>query len=213
MYWMARLAGLPAVMRGMHEDHMDADPFAVFERWYALARRVRLPMPHAMTLSTVSAEGEPAGRVVLLKRADRSGFVFYTNYESAKAREMASTSRAALTFYWPGLERQVRINGVVSRVEPELSDAYFQSRPRGSQLGAWASRQSEPVPDRATLQRAFEEVRTKHAGGPVPRPPFWGGYRVTPSRMEFWQGRAFRLHDRFLYVLHDGGWQRQRLSP
>lgn len=213
MYWIARLAGLPAIWNGIDQKDLDPDPFNQFDAWYRLARRVRLPMPNAMTLSTVSPDGQPAGRVVLLKQADKSGFVFYTNYQSNKARDLAINPKAALTFYWPGLERQVRLAGRVEEAEEAESDAYFASRPRGSRLGAWASRQSQPVPDRRTLEAAYAEQEKIYTHVEVPRPPFWGGYRLVPERMEFWQGRAFRLHDRFLYEHDQGEWHCGRLSP
>ena len=213
MFWIARLAGLPALWRGIDQKDLDADPIRQFDAWYRMARRVRLPMPNAMVLSTVSPHGQPTGRVVLLKRADARGFVFYTNYESNKARDLAANPSAALTFYWQGLERQVRLSGTVEKVEDAESDAYFASRPRGSRLGAWASRQSQPVPDRDALEAAFQAQKERHADEEVPRPPFWGGYRLVPNRMEFWQGRAFRLHDRFLYERAENGWRCGRLSP
>lgn len=213
MHWIARLAGLPALWNGIDKKDLHPNPFKQFDAWYRLARRVRLPMPNAMTLSTVSPDGQPAGRVVLLKQADARGFVFYTNYESNKARDLAANPKAALTFYWPGLERQVRLAGRVEKADEAESDAYFASRPRGSRLGAWASRQSHPVPDRHTLEAAYEEQEKMHAGNKVPRPPFWGGYRLIPDRMEFWQGRAYRLHDRFVYEHDKGGWRLSRLSP
>ena len=191
---------------------LPADPFALFDAWFEAARASGTPEPNAMTLSTVSAEGAPSARVVLLKGVDR-GFVFYTNRESRKGRELDAAGVAALTFWWPPLERQVRIEGTAERIADAASDAYFQSRPRGSRLGAWASPQSEAIPDRSVLDARLAEATERFADGDVERPPFWGGYRVVPSAVEFWQGRPSRLHDRFLYRREGDAWTVGRLAP
>ena len=191
---------------------LPADPFALFDAWFEAARASGTPEPNAMTLSTVSAEGAPSARVVLLKGVDR-GFVFYTNRESRKGRELDAAGVAALTFWWPPLERQVRIEGTAERIADAASDAYFRSRPRGSRLGAWASPQSEAIPDRSVLDARLAEATERFADGDVERPPFWGGYRVVPSAVEFWQGRPSRLHDRFLYRREGDAWTVGRLAP
>ena len=191
---------------------LPADPFALFDAWFEAARASGTPEPNAMTLSTVSAEGAPSARVVLLKGVDH-GFVFYTNRESRKGRELDAAGVAALTFWWPPLERQVRVEGAAERIADAASDAYFQSRPRGSRLGAWASPQSEAIPDRSVLDARLAEATERFADGDVERPPFWGGYRVVPSAVEFWQGRPSRLHDRFLYRREGDAWTVGRLAP
>jgi pyridoxamine 5'-phosphate oxidase len=213
MYWLARVVGLRGVLRGLHEEDLDPEPMAQFQRWYATARRLRLPLPNAMTLATATPDGHPSTRFVLLKQADQDGVVFYTNYLSRKARELDRNPRAALVLYWPGLERQVRFEGTVERTSPAQSDAYFASRARSSQLGAWASRQSEHAPGRDALTQAMAQAAETYAGRPVPRPPHWGGYRLKPDIVEFWQGRAARLHDRFAYEHVDGQWRLTRLFP
>ena len=191
-----------------------ADPLAQFELWLQQAITGEIPEPNAMTLATVSATGRPAARVVLLKGVSQGGFVLYTNYLSRKGRELEQTPWASLVFLWQQLERQVRVEGRVEKVSDEESDAYFQSRPRSSQIGAWASDQSEPIGDRFALAVREREFVEQFGDGPIPRPPHWGGYRVVADRVEFWQGRTSRLHDRLAYSLNvDGSWSRQRLSP
>jgi len=189
------------------------DPFALFGTWYDEANRSSLPMPHAMSLSTVRADGSPASRMVLLSSFDARGFVFHTNYGSAKGGEIAACPRAALLFWWESLNRQVRIEGAVEKTVPEESDVYFAGRPRGAQISAWASDQSRVLPFRETLEAQVREIEARHQGGPVPRPPRWGGYRVIPHAFEFWTGRENRLHDRLRYDRTAEGWATTQLNP
>jgi pyridoxamine 5'-phosphate oxidase len=191
------------------------DPFTQFHQWFDEVLQSKLPEPNAMHLSTVSADGRPSGRIVLLKGLDEQGFVFYTNYESRKGKDMAHNSWVSLTFFWPELERQVRIEGKVNFTSGSQSDEYYHSRPRGSQLGAWASPQSQVIPDRTILEENLTSVEEKFKTFPeIPRPPHWGGYCVIPEAVEFWQGRPSRLHDRIRYIKQvDGNWQKQRLAP
>ncbi|MFW6335577.1 MAG: pyridoxamine 5'-phosphate oxidase [Phycisphaeraceae bacterium] len=182
----------------LESDALD-DPVEMFARWFEQAKEAGVYEPNAMTLATASSTGEPASRIVLLKGFDANGFVFFTNYESDKAAHLRDNPRASLTFYWDRLHRQVRIGGPVARVSREETEAYFRSRPRGSQLGAWVSAQSRVIPDREELDRRYAELDTRYEGQPVPVPPHWGGYRVTPDSLEFWQGRTSRLHDRLRY--------------
>jgi pyridoxamine 5'-phosphate oxidase len=198
--------------RGLRKADLLPDPLAQFTRWFDEARPTLLE-PNAMTLATGDAAGQPAARTVLLKGIDRRGLTFYTNLDSRKARELAANAKAALLFWWPPHARQVRFEGAIEPVEAAEADAYFATRPRGSQIGAWASAQSSVLADRAALEAAEQEVAERFAGGPVPRPPFWGGYRLVPQRVEFWQGRSNRLHDRLRYTRVAGGWQIERLAP
>ena len=192
------------------EHTASADPFEQFARWFADAKN--LPEPTAMALTTC-ASGKPSSRMVLLKEHDARGFVFYTNYGSRKGREMEQNPDVALLFFWPTLERQIRIEGRASKTSREDSAAYFRTRPRGAQIGAWASEQSAPV-TRADLERQVAELEAEYAGGrEIPVPPFWGGYRVEPDAFEMWQGRPHRLHDRLLYTRDGSSWRIQRLSP
>jgi pyridoxamine 5'-phosphate oxidase len=218
----------------LDRSHLQADPLAQFQRWFSDAAHTGSRWRHigialyklgqsllgrapadvnAMTLATVDAQGRPSTRTVLLKGADERGFIFFTNYESRKGRELEANPNAALTFYWPDLERQVCVAGTVAKISREESGAYFKSRPRGSRLGAWASNQSTPVPDRAALEKMWRDAEA-HFREDIPLPPFWGGFVLRPERIEFWQGRASRMHDRFSYTRQpDGSWKLERLSP
>jgi pyridoxamine 5'-phosphate oxidase len=198
---------------GLRESDADRDPIEQFRRWFDEALAADLHEPNAMTLATSTPDGRPSARIVLLKGFDERGFVFYTNYEGRKGEELAANPRAALVLYWGELERQVRIEGGVSRVPGEESDAYFEGRPRGSQLGAWASEQSRPARDRGVLEERLRELEAEYGDREVPRPPFWGGYRVEPEVIEFWQGRENRLHDRLRYRRSDEDWKVERLQP
>lgn len=200
--------------RALSEDEAHADAMRQFGLWFDEALETQLLDVNAVTLATSSSAGEPAARTVLLKGFDENGFVFYSNYESAKGRELEENPRACLLFFWAELERQVRINGSVTRTAREESEAYFLSRPLESQIGAWASAQSRPVPTRASLEERYATLLANYAAGNIPVPHYWGGYRVKPERIEFWQGRKSRLHDRLLYTLQDDGtWARTRLAP
>ena len=197
---------------GLSESDADRDPVRQFERWFEDVLRAKLPLPNAMTLATVSRDGAPAARVVLLKGIERGGFVFYTNYRSRKAREMDALPKASLVFMWSDLERQVRIAGTVEKVDPADSDAYFVTRPVGARLSAWASEQSDTVASRKVLEEAMANAKARFGDSP-PRPSHWGGYRVMPTEIEFWQGRADRLHDRLLYRKAGNDWKIERLAP
>ena len=202
------------LLRTLHERDADPDPIRQFARWFEQARRTTSGEVNAMTLATATPDGIPSARVVLLKEFDERGFVFYTNYESQKGRELAQNPRAALVFYWPDLERQVRVGGTVERVSREESERYFGSRPFASRIGALASRQSEVLPGRAELEARVRDLSLEYKGRDVPLPPTWGGYRLVPSSLEFWQGRPSRLHDRLRYTrAANGTWTIDRLSP
>jgi len=199
---------------GVKESDLDPNPFKQFDRWFQQALAAGLPEPNAMTLATATLDGKPSARIVLLKGFDERGFVFFTNYESQKGRELATNPQAALVCYWIELERQVRVSGRVSQVSSEESETYFRSRPLGSQLGAWASQQSEVVGGRKILEDRLEQLTQEYHTKPVPLPPNWGGYRVAPETIEFWQGRANRLHDRLRYTVQSSSqWLIERLSP
>ena len=199
--------------RGLRKADLCADPLEQFTRWFDEARNAPILEPNAMSLATVDAAGQPAARTVLLKGIDRRGLAFYTNLDSRKARELAANPKAALLFWWPPHARQVRFEGAIEPVEDAEADAYFATRPRGSQIGAWASAQSSVIADRAALEAAERQVAERFAGGAMPRPPFWGGYRLVPARVEFWQGRSNRLHDRLRYTRRGEGWELERLAP
>jgi pyridoxamine 5'-phosphate oxidase len=199
----------------LRESDVDADPFRQFRRWFAEVTAVGVPQPEAMALATATPDGRPSARMVLLRHFDERGFVFFTNYESRKGQELLANPRAALVLYWEPVDRQVRVEGSVEKVSAAESDAYFAGRPRGSQLGAWASPQSQVLPGREALEKRVGEVETSHEGNDkVPRPPFWGGFRVVPTVIEIWQGQPDRLHDRLCYRRHaDGSWRLERLAP
>jgi pyridoxamine 5'-phosphate oxidase len=199
--------------RPFDETNADPDPFRQFHAWFAEAEAAGLYQPDAMTLATATPEGRPSARLVLLRGIDQRGFTFFTNYDSRKARELATNPWAALVLFWATLHRQVRVEGRVEVVSAAESDAYFQTRPRGSQLGAWASPQSEVIDGRGGLEQRVEELTRRFEGQPVPRPPRWGGYRVVPDTIEFWQGRENRLHDRLCYRRRPDGWEIVRLAP
>ena len=189
------------------------DPLAQFALWYEEAQQSTVALPHAMVLATADAQGRPSARMVLLKECDQRGFVFYTNSNSHKGRDLSQNPRAALVFHWEPLRKQVRVEGAVERVSSEEADAYFATRPRGSQLGAWASPQSESIPDRTALERETDQLEAHYAERDVPRPPHWNGFRVCPDTLEFWVDRASRLHDRFEYRRSPQGWQIRQLAP
>jgi pyridoxamine 5'-phosphate oxidase len=199
-------------LKSLSELEVNNNPFSQFSSWWDEAVQSEIDEVNAMTLSTITNEGRPSSRIVLLKGFDAKGFVFFSNYNSSKAQHISSNSHVSLLFFWKELERQIRIDGVCSKVSAEESDAYFHSRPIGSRLGAWASPQSEKIKDREVLVQRLASV-TQEFGLDVPRPPHWGGYQVVPTRIEFWQGRSNRLHDRILYEQQELSWQISRLAP
>jgi pyridoxamine 5'-phosphate oxidase len=198
---------------GLSETDAGSDPFQLFHRWFEDARAGLLSEPNAMTLATVAEDRKPSARAVLLKGLDERGFTFFTNYDSRKGRELEANPFAALVFLWQQLERQVRIEGVVEKVTAKESDDYFVNRPLGSRLGAWASRQSDVISGREYLEAQHAALMAKYPDGNVPRPEFWGGYRLIPDMIEFWQGRPSRLHDRIRFRKSPDGWIKERLSP
>lgn len=199
--------------RGITKLTAGEDPIALFQEWYDEAKRSGILLPESMCVATATPDGAPSARMMLLKGVDERGFVFYTNYESRKGEELAENPTAALVFHWPILERQVRVEGPVDKLPTEESESYFRCRPRGSRIGAWASDQSRPLADREILERRFAEYDEEYPGGEVPLPPFWGGYRLEPHRIEFWQGRINRLHDRLRYEWDGETWRVERLYP
>jgi pyridoxamine 5'-phosphate oxidase len=199
-------------LKSLSELEVNNNPFSQFSSWWDEAVQSEIDEVNAMTLSTITNEGRPSSRIVLLKGFDAKGFVFFSNYNSSKAQQISSNSHVSLLFFWKELERQIRIDGVCCKVSAEESDAYFHSRPIGSRLGAWASPQSEKIKDREVLVQRLASV-TQEFGLEVPRPPHWGGYQVVPTRIEFWQGRSNRLHDRILYEQQELSWQISRLAP
>jgi len=199
--------------QGLDEKTIDRDPIKQFQTWLSDAFVAKLPLPEAMTLATSTPDGKPSARMVLLKQVDHEGFVFYTNYNSAKSRQLDANPYAALVFYWAQLDRQVRVEGSISKTSAEESEAYFATRPRESQIGAWASEQSEAIASRAVLEERAVELEKEYADREVDRPEHWGGYRVKPERIEFWKSRIGRLHDRILYQREGDSWSITRLAP
>lgn len=200
-------------LAGLAEKDLARDPFRQFEKWFQEAEAAKLPEPNAMLVATATREGRPSARTVLLKGLDGRGFVFFTNYESRKGRELEMNPRATAVFPWIALERQVIIEGTMTRVAREESEAYFHSRPRASQLAAWGPQQSSIIPGRAQLEESFKAVERRYEGQEVPLPPHWGGWRLSPETVEFWQGRRSRLHDRLRYRRGNDGWTVERLAP
>jgi pyridoxamine 5'-phosphate oxidase len=201
------------VQGGLRRADLAADPLDQFERWLAQAINAKIPDPTAMTLATVNGQGEPSQRIVLLKHTDAQGLVFFTNYGSRKAADLAVNDRVSVHFPWHFMERQVKINGLAAKISVVETARYFLSRPRESQLAAWASAQSHPISSRQLLEMQYAQMKAKFAAGQIPTPDFWGGYRITPYRYEFWQGGSHRLHDRFVYEREADGWCIQRLAP
>ncbi len=210
---IARVLSIRGLTRGLREEDLTSDPLVLFDRWFRFARTARIFWPDATALATADADGQPSVRMVLLKSYDERGFVFYTNYESQKGRELDANPRASMVIYWNELVRQVRMTGRVEKLSREESERYFHRRPRGSQIGAWASNQDSTVTSRAELMAKYDQYEKQFAGQPVPLPPYWGGYRVVADQIEFWQGRTYRLHDRFRYTRGANGWSWVRLSP
>lgn len=201
-------------MASLEEKDAGPDPFLLFEKWFDAALRGEVEEPNAMTLATCGSNGRPSARIVLLKGFDRDGFYFYTNYESKKGKQLAENPYAALVFFWKELERQVRVEGTISKTTPAQSDEYFNIRPEGSRIGAWASPQSRVISGRETLDQNVKNIKQLSGENGLLRPPFWGGYLLRPALIEFWQGRSNRLHDRLQYtLLEEGGWKIERLAP
>ena len=198
---------------GIDEKNMNTNPFDQFESWFEDAKKSQVIEANAVILSTASKDGRPSSRVVLIKHIDDNGFIFYTNYESRKGHELLENPFANLLFFWPSLERQVRIEGSVEKVDRETSLNYFQSRPRTSQIGAWASKQSNAIESRDELERIFKHYETQFEGQEIDLPPYWGGYRLRPEQFEFWQGRTSRLHDRVIYTQSESSWNMTRFCP
>jgi pyridoxamine 5'-phosphate oxidase len=199
--------------RPLEAESLPSDPFLMFRRWFDESETHGIRLPNAIALATAATDGRPSVRHVLLRGFDERGFVFYTNHGSRKGRELDENARAAFSVYWRELDRQVSVTGDVERVSDEESDAYFATRPREARIGAWASRQSSELPSRRSLLERYAEFDARYPDEDVPRPPFWGGYRIVPLTVEFWQGRLHRLHDRFRYDLHDDAWTIRRLAP
>jgi pyridoxamine 5'-phosphate oxidase len=200
-------------LAGLTEQQVDPDPLRQFQKWFQEALAAKINEPNAMVLATVGAGGQPSTRTMLLKGADERGFSFFTNYESRKGRELAGNPNAALTFPWLELERQVGVEGAVTKLSREESESYFKLRPLGSRLGAWVSKQSGVIPGRSWLEERLEQIAVQHPGDDIPTPPYWGGYLLLPNRIEFWQGRPNRLHDRIRYTRQATTWRIERLSP
>ncbi|MEZ5653785.1 MAG: pyridoxamine 5'-phosphate oxidase [Burkholderiaceae bacterium] len=199
-------------LAALDETHLDPDPLRQFQRWFDEARKAELLEANAMSVASVGPDGKPSVRILLLKGLESGGFTFFTNYESRKGREFASNDSTALLFFWAPLERQVRVEGTIQKVPPTESDDYFKQRPAGARLGAWASQQSAVIASRAVIETRLRELTARYGDDP-PRPPHWGGYRLLPDTLEFWQGRENRLHDRLRYRRSDAGWVIERLSP
>jgi len=210
---LARILSIRGMTRGLREVDLPSSPLELFDRWYKFANFARIYWHNSTAVATADAEGRPSVRMVLLKSYDPRGFVFYTNYESQKGRELAANPHASMVIYWNDLLRQVRMTGRVEQTSREESETYFHSRLRGSQIGAWASNQDSAVASRDELMLKYEKYEREFAGKPIPLPPYWGGYRLIPDEIEFWQGRTYRLHDRFRYTRKDGTWSWVRLSP
>jgi len=200
-------------LQSLDENKIAKNAIEQFTRWWNEAVNSEISEVNAMTLATATTDGKPSARIVLLKGYDETGFIFFTNYDSGKGKELTENPQAALVFFWKEIERQVRISGIVSKLTDAENDAYYQSRPRGSQLGAWASPQSHPIANREVLEQKLADLHTQFGDEMIPRPPHWGGYRVTPDSVEFWQGRPNRLHDRLLYTRENDEWNCVRLAP